>query len=85
MSLLDYLLAPALEKSEKKTFPETSPLAPHSPHRQSIVSSKVEAPCWHCGGERKCPCITCSDGLQEGASGKCVICKGTGKVRTWLQ
>ncbi len=44
----------------------------------------VEQTCWHCGGERKCSCITCWD-AQKSVSDECIVCRGTGKTRGWLQ
>jgi hypothetical protein len=37
----------------------------------------VERKCWHCEGERKCPCIACD-------AGPCLQCSGTGKVLEWV-
>jgi hypothetical protein len=42
---------------------------------------KAEAVCWHCDGERRCPCSTC----WAGGPGECIACRGNGKIRTWLQ
>jgi tubulysin polyketide synthase-like protein len=40
---------------------------------------KVESVCWHCNGERVCPCSTCWNPATGGPS-DCAACKGTGKV-----
>lgn len=45
---------------------------------------KMESMCWHCHGERACPCSTCRNPATSGP-GDCSACKGTGKVWQWLQ
>ena len=47
-------------------------------------TGKVESVCWHCNGERACPCSTCWNPATCGP-GDCAACKGTGKVWQWLQ
>jgi hypothetical protein len=39
---------------------------------------KVESVCWHCNGERACPCSTCWD--PAGGPENCAVCKGTGRI-----
>lgn len=46
---------------------------------------RTQAACWHCSGTKRCPCISCAEGLAAGECGECLICAGSGKVAAWVQ
>ncbi len=41
--------------------------------------------CWHCEGQRTCGCIACCKNGPEASRAACVVCKGTGERRGWIQ
>jgi len=56
-------------------------IAPLPVTRPTPPQGEREAESWHCGGSKVCPCSTC----RAGGPDECVACRGTGKVRAWLQ
>lgn len=45
----------------------------------------AERDCWHCSGVGVCSCIVCTETLQPGERGQCLVCHGSGKVIAWVQ
>lgn len=74
-----------LERGTWKPKDELSLTADAPVEADALKPSRQRArTCWHCNGTARCDCTTCAPGFLS-ESGKCVVCKGTGHIKQWIQ